>query len=103
MVRSSIGTAVPHAKISVDGIKHDIYAADAGDYWRLLVPGKYNVTVSAEAYESQTQSVIVPDGDEIGEGEVTVDFTLMRDDPQHWYNDVLYTSFIITKVGTVVM
>ncbi|XP_053976263.1 carboxypeptidase D-like [Hylaeus volcanicus] len=84
VVRSSIGTPVPRAKISVDGIKHDIYTAEGGDYWRLLVPGKYDVTVSAVGYESQVQNVIVPSGDNIGEGETTLDFTLMRDDPQHW-------------------
>ncbi|XP_015431943.1 PREDICTED: carboxypeptidase D-like [Dufourea novaeangliae] len=84
IVRSSIGNVVPHAKISVDGIKHHIYAAEGGDYWRLLVPGKYNVTASAVGYESQTQNVIVPEGNSMGEGEEILDFTLMRDDPQHW-------------------
>ncbi|CAK9804732.1 Carboxypeptidase D [Anthophora plagiata] len=84
VVHSSIGSPIPRAKISVEGIKHDIYAAASGDYWRLLAPGKYNVTVSAVGYESQMQTVTVPDGVHIGEGEVTLDFTLMRDDPQHW-------------------
>ncbi|XP_076767108.1 carboxypeptidase D svr [Xylocopa sonorina] len=84
IVRSSIGNPIPRAKISVEGIKHDIYATNNGDYWRLLVPGKYNITVSGVGYESQTQTVMVPDGVGIGEGEVTLDFTLMRDDPEHW-------------------
>nr|XP_012140788.1 PREDICTED: carboxypeptidase D-like [Megachile rotundata] len=83
VVRSSIGSPIAHAKISVEGIKHDIYAADGGDYWRLLVPGKYNVTASAIGYEAQTQSITVPDDVIFGE-ELPVDFTLMRDDPQHW-------------------
>lgn len=87
MVSSSIGTPIPHARISVDGIKHDIYTAEKGDYWRLLVPGRYNVTVSAVGYEALTQSVDVPSyGENVGNGEVTLDFTLMRDDPQHWYD-----------------
>ncbi|XP_011871567.1 PREDICTED: carboxypeptidase D-like [Vollenhovia emeryi] len=85
MVSSSIGTPVHHAKISVEGIEHDIYTAEKGDYWRLLVPGQYNVTVSAVGYETLTQSVTVPSyGEDVGDGEVTLDFTLMRDDPQHW-------------------
>ncbi|XP_077256149.1 carboxypeptidase D svr [Temnothorax americanus] len=84
-VGSSIGTPIPHAKISVEGIKHDIYTAEKGDYWRILIPGRYNVTVSAVGYETLTQSVVVPSYDEnVGDGEVTLDFTLMRDDPQHW-------------------
>lgn len=87
MVSSSIGTAIPHARISVGGIKHDVYTAEKGDYWRLLVPGRYNVTVSAVGYETLTQTVDVPSYSEnVGDGEVTLDFTLMRDDPQHWYD-----------------
>lgn len=31
------------------------------------------------------QTVTLTDGVNIGEGEVTLDFTLMRDDPEHWY------------------
>ncbi|XP_061932284.1 carboxypeptidase D-like isoform X2 [Apis cerana] len=84
VIRSSIGNPIPHAKISIEGIKHDIYAANDGDYWRLLVPGKYNVTVNAVGYESQMQTVTISNGVNFGEGEVTLDFTLMRDDPEHW-------------------
>ncbi|XP_011647483.1 carboxypeptidase D-like [Pogonomyrmex barbatus] len=85
MVSSSIGTPIARAKISVEGIKHDIYTAERGDYWRLLVPGRYNVTVSAMGYETLTQSVTIPPyGENVGDGEVTLDFTLMRDDPLHW-------------------
>lgn len=85
MVSSSIGTPIPHARISVEGIKHNIYTTEGGDYWRLLVPGRYNVTVSAIGYESLTQDVNVPPYNEkIGDGETTLDFTLMRDDPLHW-------------------
>lgn len=87
---SSIGSPIPHAKISVEGRKHDIYAAETGDYWRLLVPGRYNVTASAVGYETLTRSVNVPSyGENVGDGEVTLDFTLMRDDPQHWYDCLL--------------
>ncbi|XP_012529985.1 carboxypeptidase D [Monomorium pharaonis] len=86
VVSSSIGTPIPHAKISVEGIKHDIYSAEKGDYWRLLVPGRYNITVSAVGYETLTQSVDIPSyvAENAGDGEVTLDLTLMRDDPLHW-------------------
>ncbi|KYN37346.1 Carboxypeptidase D [Trachymyrmex septentrionalis] len=85
IVSSSIGTPISHAKISIGGIKHDIYTAERGDYWRLLVPGRYNITVSALGYETLTQNIEVPSYDKNPEnGEVTLDFTLMRDDPLHW-------------------
>jgi len=85
-VSSSIGTPIPHAKISVEGRQHDIYTAESGDYWRLLLPGKYNVIVTAVGYETLTQNVNVPSYGENEDGEVTLDFTLMRDDPSHWYD-----------------
>lgn len=81
-MRSSIGNPVAHARISVEGINHDIYSTTQGDYWRLLVPGTYNVTASAIGYEALTQTVTVP---ETGAREATLDFTLMRDDNEHWY------------------
>lgn len=98
MVSSSIGTPIPHARISVEGIKHNIYTTEGGDYWRLLVPGRYNVTVSAIGYESLTQDVNVPPYNEkIGDGEATLDFTLMRDDPLHWYN-YIYLKYILFEI-----
>ncbi|XP_012252341.2 carboxypeptidase D isoform X1 [Athalia rosae] len=82
LVLSSIGNPIGNARIHVEGIEHDVFAASDGDYWRLLVPGTYNITVTAAGYEPLTQTVIVPK-DETKNG-VRVDFTLMRNDPLHW-------------------
>ncbi|XP_047538492.1 carboxypeptidase D-like isoform X1 [Vanessa atalanta] len=78
-VHSHIGHGLANATISVSGIRHPVRAARDGDYWRLLVPGSYNITASKEGYESVTEQVTVPVN-----GSVSLNFTLMPDDPQHW-------------------
>ncbi|VVC87334.1 unnamed protein product [Leptidea sinapis] len=78
-VHSHIGHALSNATISVGGISHSVKSAADGDYWRLLMPGRYNVTASKDGYESVTEQVTVP-----ANGSVSLNFTLMPDDPQHW-------------------
>lgn len=80
-VKSSIGTSLPHAAISVNNIQHVTYTGKGGDYYRLLLPGKYNITASAKGYEAQTAEIIVP---ETGNHSLIYSFNLMRNDPQHW-------------------
>nr|XP_057910595.1 probable carboxypeptidase X1 [Doryrhamphus excisus] len=41
---------IADAVIKVDDIDHHIRSASNGDYWRLLNPGEYKVTVTAEGY-----------------------------------------------------
>jgi carboxypeptidase D len=79
-VRSSIGTPLAHAAISVNNIQHATYAGSDGDYYRLLLPGKYNITATAKGYDSQTSEVTITDNDK----QLIYNFNLMRDDPQHW-------------------
>ena len=72
-VRDRISSkGIPGAVISVKRINHDVVAAQFGDYWRLLPPGKYLITAHAPGYDAQTKEVTVPD---CNDG-VTVDFSL---------------------------
>ena len=52
-----------YATISVAGNSHPVYSdADVGDYHRLLLPGTYELTISAPGYSSKTVSGVVVDG-----------------------------------------
>lgn len=78
-IRSSIGHPVAGAKIYVNRMQHTTVSAKDGDYWRLLLPGRYNITIEADGFEAILEEVEVP-----ANGSIVKDFVLMRDDPQHW-------------------
>ena len=46
------GAAVKDATVVVSGIAHNITTSIDGDYWRLVAPGIYQVTVHAEGWET---------------------------------------------------
>lgn len=79
-VRSSIGTAIANASITINGGALATYSRETGEYWRLLLPGKYNVTVEAVGYEAHVEEFEIDQS----VGVQRLDFSLMRDDPQHW-------------------
>ncbi|XP_074039541.1 carboxypeptidase D svr [Leptinotarsa decemlineata] len=78
-ITSTIGHPIKDAEILVEGIKHSVKSAKHGDYWRILLPGQYNLTVAARGYESYTSAIIIPDS-----GYLQYNVTLMKDDPLHW-------------------
>ncbi|XP_068173763.1 carboxypeptidase D [Antennarius striatus] len=66
------GTGLTEASIVVAGIDHSITTGKYGDYYRLLLPGSYNITAVAPGYTSQTVH-----GVEIMQSEATeLNFTL---------------------------
>lgn len=44
VVRDSEGNPMEGVEIEVSGIHHAVRTTKRGEYWRLLVPGKYNIT-----------------------------------------------------------
>lgn len=65
------GTGIANATIHVIGIDHDVKSAEAGDYWRLLNPGKYVILASIAGYSHDSKEIIVPD-----ESGIQINFTL---------------------------
>ncbi|KAJ8015561.1 hypothetical protein DPEC_G00027400 [Dallia pectoralis] len=45
------GAGIADAVVQVDGIDHHVRSVADGDYWRLLNPGEYEVTVRAKGYK----------------------------------------------------
>lgn len=67
------GKGISGARISISNRRHDIFSAKDGDYWRLLVPGAYDVTATSVGHEPETKSIIVDNGEA-----TKVDFKLKR-------------------------
>jgi carboxypeptidase D len=72
-VTDTAGIALKNAVVSVEGISHDVKTSLFGDYWRLLLPGTYKITVKANGYEEKSKNIEVTAGNP-----VDVDFKLKR-------------------------
>lgn len=72
-VKTSTGDPIAGAVIEVGGRDHPVKSATDGDYWRLLVPGRYSFSVSADGYRIGSNAVTVPEV-----GSVSLDFILTR-------------------------
>jgi len=90
-VKDSEGSAVSKAKIKVIGRDHDITATEQGEYWRLLVPGEYQLLASAVGYNSQLKNVIVGNGNAM-----QVNFTLTVSSTAS-ANTRVYTSIMVLQ------
>ena len=49
---------IPKAVVTVDGIDHAVVTTDRGEFWRLLLPGTYNLTVRAYGYNTLRREMI---------------------------------------------
>lgn len=57
-VRSTIGHPIADTKVIVEGIQHVVKSGKGGDYYRILLPGLYNITFTAFGYESYTTTIV---------------------------------------------
>lgn len=79
-VHSSIGTPIENVAITVDNNTHATYTTKSGEFWKLLLPGRYNISFEAEGYESHTEPIEITEKEKVKR----LDIQLMSDDPQHW-------------------
>ena len=70
-VKNNQGEPLSDATISVADRRHDVTSSKDGDYWRLLVPGSYEITARAKGYQPKTHLVEL----RASEGKI-VNFTL---------------------------
>ncbi|EDO46958.1 predicted protein, partial [Nematostella vectensis] len=73
VVRDEEGDPIENARISITNRRHDVFTAKDGDYWRILVPGSYEVTVSARGFEHETKVASVSPSKA-----TSLDFTLKK-------------------------
>lgn len=79
-IKSSIGTPIAHASITVNNSTHVNLSGKNGEYWKLLLPGRYTIVVEAEGYETHSEEITIDEAT----GVLRLDISMMRDDPQHW-------------------
>ncbi|XP_015200476.1 carboxypeptidase Z isoform X1 [Lepisosteus oculatus] len=60
IVKDETGKGIKGARISVRGVRHDIFSAEDGDYWRLLTSGTHIITASAPGYTKVMKKINLP-------------------------------------------
>ena len=71
-VMDQSGRPISGAVIHVDNRNHDVKSTVYGDYWRLLVPGSYVVSVCVDGYVGKVRTVVVKEGPD----PIQINFTL---------------------------
>lgn len=81
LIHSSIGNPVVNASVTINRHHLSTLSTKDGEYWKLVTPGKYNITVKAKGFAVHKEEVEVL----ATNNEATRhDIGLMHDDPQHW-------------------
>ena len=66
LVTDSAGQPVAGAAVMVTGRNKDVLTTEAGEFWRILVPGKYRLRAVKDDKESEEVEVEVREEDEEG-------------------------------------
>ena len=69
------GSPISKSKVMVLDRKHAVYTGSDGDYWRLLLPGEYEIRAFKKGFEPMNHKVKVVDGPP-----TILNFTLKRSD-----------------------
>lgn len=64
---------IQNATIQIKKLDHNVTSTESGDYWRILLPGEYFVSVSKESYRTAHRTVTVG---KYGSTAIRVDFSL---------------------------
>ncbi|EDV28843.1 uncharacterized protein TRIADDRAFT_18200 [Trichoplax adhaerens] len=75
-VTDANGKGIANAVIQTDHREHVVRTDRSGDYWRILLPGRYNFTISADGYPTVKRSIIVPKYQQSKFSAMVVNFTL---------------------------
>lgn len=62
LVKDEAGNGIKGARVSVQGVRHDVTTAEQGDYWRLLGPGVHILSATAPGYAKRVKRVRIPAG-----------------------------------------
>ncbi|XP_013414827.1 carboxypeptidase E [Lingula anatina] len=96
-------TVKVHNLTSDADINHDITSAHDGDYWRLLIPGSYMVTVTAPGYLPQTKCMEVTNPFRTEAKEVDFELQPLREDAMSVKADVDPSCAHLNMVPNAVM
>ena len=100
LIKDEEGSAVSKAKIKVVGIDHDITATEEGEYWRLLVPGEYQLSASASGYTSMLKNITINHNGDAVQVNFTLTINSTYSDNAHF---VVYILISLAIVMTIII
>lgn len=85
-------TGISGAMIQVEGVLHPVRSVKQGAYWRLLLPGLHNITVTASGYLPQTKYSVNVTNANTSSVSFSLSVRLLRNDDSHSFTDSILIS-----------